>query len=174
MRKRCSFRLDMLVRAAAGGGALAAANASSGGAADPYPNPNKAAGGAAGALGPGAPGPDVVMNGTLASGNCGLSLRLDAATTHIQAYFAKAVNYTLMITALSFVQVPYTLYSETLSQAYFVKVVNNTLMVTRAVVRAGAAAACIRACTQPPARQLCFLLVQAVCMIAVHSRRSCL
>ena len=107
MRKRCSFRLDMLVRAAAGGAAPAAANGSAVGVADPNPRPGPAAaaGVAAGALGPGAPGADVVMNGTLASGNCGLSLRLDAATTHIQAYFAKAVNYTLMITALSFVQV---------------------------------------------------------------------
>ena len=106
MRKRCSFRLDMLVRAAAGS-PPPAGNTSSDDAANPSPGPgSKAAGIAAGAPGPGAPAGDVVMNGTLASGNCGLSLRIGAATTHIQAYFAKAVNYTLMITALSFVQVP--------------------------------------------------------------------
>lgn len=109
MRKRCSFRLDMVVHTAAGAPAPAANASSLTGAAAPHPKF-----GVAGAVGTtknlgvgltGAPPGDVVMNGTLASANCALALRVDAATTHIQAYFAKAVNYTLMITALSFVQV---------------------------------------------------------------------
>ncbi len=98
MRKRCTFRLDVLVRAAAAGAPAAAPGA---------PAPGGAAPGAPGAARrPAAPAAaaDVVMNGTLASANCGLALRLGAATTHVQAYFAKAVNYTLMVTALSFVQ----------------------------------------------------------------------
>jgi len=89
----------VLVRAAAAGAPAAAAGA---------PAPSGAAPGAPGAgrrpAAAAAAGADVVMNGTLASANCGLALRLGAATTHVQAYFAKAVNYTLMVTALSFVQ----------------------------------------------------------------------
>jgi hypothetical protein len=97
MRKRCSFRLDVLVRAAAAASPARAAGAPAPGGAGPDA-PGAALKPAAAA------GADVVMNGTLASGNCGLALRLGAATTHVQAYFAKAVNYTLMVTALSFVQ----------------------------------------------------------------------
>ena len=109
MRKRCSFRLDMVVYTAAGAPAPAASASSLTSAGAPHPKF-----GVAGAVGTprnlgvglaGAPPGDVVMNGTLASANCALALRVGAATTHIQAYFAKAVNYTLMITALSFVQV---------------------------------------------------------------------
>jgi len=89
----------VLVRAAAAGAPAAAAGA---------PAPSGAAPGAPGAgrrpAAAAAAGADVVMNGTLASANCGLALRLGTATTHVQAYFAKAVNYTLMVTALSFVQ----------------------------------------------------------------------
>ncbi len=48
---------------------------------------------------------DLVVNGTISSSNCGLVLGLNATTTHIEAYYAKAVNYTIMITALAFVQV---------------------------------------------------------------------
>ncbi|KAK9829544.1 hypothetical protein WJX72_006402 [[Myrmecia] bisecta] len=48
---------------------------------------------------------DVVLNGTLISSNCGISLGINATTTHVETYYAKAVNYTLMVTALSFVQV---------------------------------------------------------------------
>ncbi len=87
------------MRAAAAGAPAAAAGA---------PAPSGAAPGAPGAgrrpAAAAAAGADVVMNGTLASANCGLALRLGTATTHVQAYFAKAVNYTLMVTALSFVQ----------------------------------------------------------------------
>lgn len=95
MRKQCSFRLDLLVRTAAAPPARGANASAPGGPGsetlDAKPQLALAAG-------------DMLMNGTLASPNCGLALRLGAATTHVQAYFAKAVNYTLMITALSFVQ----------------------------------------------------------------------
>ena len=48
---------------------------------------------------------DIMLNGTLKSANCGILVRITASTTHIAAYYAKAVNYTLMITAVSFLQV---------------------------------------------------------------------
>lgn len=48
---------------------------------------------------------DITLNGTLKSANCGILVRISASTTHIAAYYAKAVNYTLMITAVSFIQV---------------------------------------------------------------------
>ncbi len=48
---------------------------------------------------------DAVLNGTLYSSNCGIILQINATTSHIEVYEAKAVNYTFMITALTFVQV---------------------------------------------------------------------
>ena len=48
---------------------------------------------------------DAIVNGSITSPNCGLALGLNASTTHIEAYYAKAVNYTAMITLLAFVQV---------------------------------------------------------------------
>ena len=48
---------------------------------------------------------DLILNGTLLSGNCGMQLQINATTTHIEVYEAKAVNYTFMVTALTFVQV---------------------------------------------------------------------
>ena len=50
-------------------------------------------------------GPDLTLKGTLASAACGIRLRLSAATTHIEQYYAKALNYSLMITIVSFLQV---------------------------------------------------------------------
>ena len=47
---------------------------------------------------------DAVLNGTLYSSNCGISLQINATTTHVEEYEAKAVNYTFMVTALTFVQ----------------------------------------------------------------------
>ncbi len=47
------------------------------------------------------------MNGTITSQNCRIRLRLSAETTHMEQYYAKAVNYTLLITALSFIQVAF-------------------------------------------------------------------
>lgn len=48
---------------------------------------------------------DLILNGTLLSGNCGIQLQINATTTRIEVYEAKAVNYTFMVTALTFVQV---------------------------------------------------------------------
>ena len=48
---------------------------------------------------------DVVLNGTLVSRSCGIRLGLSLATAHVEEYYSKAVNYTLMITALGFLQV---------------------------------------------------------------------
>lgn len=48
---------------------------------------------------------DLVVNGTISSPNCGVVLGLNATTTHIEVYYSKAVNYTVMITVLAFVQV---------------------------------------------------------------------
>jgi hypothetical protein len=50
-------------------------------------------------------GEELVVNGTISSPNCGVTLGLNATTTHIEAYYAKAVNYTVMITVLAFAQV---------------------------------------------------------------------
>ncbi|KAK9820806.1 hypothetical protein WJX74_006344 [Apatococcus lobatus] len=48
---------------------------------------------------------DLAMNGTITSQNCHMQLQLFAETTHQEQYFSKAVNYTLLMTALSFIQV---------------------------------------------------------------------
>ena len=48
---------------------------------------------------------DLILNGTLLSGNCGVQLQINTTTTHIEVYEAKVVNYTFMVTALTFVQV---------------------------------------------------------------------
>ena len=47
----------------------------------------------------------ILMNGTLISRNCGLSVRISAASVQVEKYYSKAVNYTLMMTAVSFFQV---------------------------------------------------------------------
>lgn len=48
---------------------------------------------------------DAVVNGTLWSSNCNTSVQINATTTHLWVYEAKAVNYSFMVTALTFVQV---------------------------------------------------------------------
>ncbi|CAK0754278.1 hypothetical protein CVIRNUC_002285 [Coccomyxa viridis] len=48
---------------------------------------------------------DVYMNGTLSSPECGIMLGLNGTTTHVEEHYAKAINYTLMVTAVSFLQV---------------------------------------------------------------------
>ena len=48
---------------------------------------------------------DVFLNGTLSSPECGIALGLNATTTHVEEHYAKAINYTLMVTAISFLQV---------------------------------------------------------------------
>ena len=51
------------------------------------------------------PSADAALNGTLVSSNCGLKLAMGATTFRQEVYYAKAVNYTLLITTLSFLQV---------------------------------------------------------------------
>ena len=51
------------------------------------------------------PSTDAALNGTLVSLNCGLKLAMGATTFRQEVYYAKAVNYTLLITTLSFLQV---------------------------------------------------------------------
>lgn len=48
---------------------------------------------------------DVFLNGTLSSPECGIVLELNGTTTHVEEHYAKAINYTLMVTAVSFLQV---------------------------------------------------------------------
>ena len=47
---------------------------------------------------------DVYINGTLSSPECGIVLGLNGTTTHVEEHYAKAINYTLMVTAVSFLQ----------------------------------------------------------------------
>ena len=47
---------------------------------------------------------DVYMSGTLSSPECGIVLGLNGTTTHVEEHYAKAINYTLMVTAVSFLQ----------------------------------------------------------------------
>lgn len=48
---------------------------------------------------------DVFLSGTLSSPECGIVLRVNGTTTHVEEHYAKAINYTLMATAVSFLQV---------------------------------------------------------------------
>ena len=48
---------------------------------------------------------DAVLNGTLESRDCGVRLALGAETQHLERNYAKATRYTLVISALTFVQV---------------------------------------------------------------------
>jgi hypothetical protein len=48
---------------------------------------------------------DVFLNGTLSSLECGIVLDVNGTATHVEEHYAKAVNYTLMVTAVSFLQV---------------------------------------------------------------------
>ena len=48
---------------------------------------------------------DLILNGTLLSRNCGMQLQVNATTSRIEVYEAKAINYTFMVTALTFLQV---------------------------------------------------------------------
>lgn len=48
---------------------------------------------------------DWVLNGTLASPNCGAMLSMNLTITHVEKLNAKSINYTLMMTAVAFFQV---------------------------------------------------------------------
>ena len=52
--------------------------------------------------------PELLVNGTLTSANCGIALELGAATAHMEQYYAKALRYTLMTTAAALLQVALT------------------------------------------------------------------
>lgn len=45
------------------------------------------------------------FTGSLSSANCGVAVSLNGSAAHAEAYLAKATNYTLVATALSFVQI---------------------------------------------------------------------
>lgn len=53
--------------------------------------------------------PDAMVNGTLWSSNCNITVEINATTTHLWVYEAKAVNYSFMVTALTFLQVGHSL-----------------------------------------------------------------
>lgn len=48
---------------------------------------------------------EAIMNGTLRSDNCHIAMSINASTFKVEVYYAKAVNYTLMLTTLSLLQV---------------------------------------------------------------------
>ena len=45
-----------------------------------------------------------MLNGTLASPNCGALLSMNLTITHVEKLNAKSINYTLMMTAVAFLQ----------------------------------------------------------------------
>lgn len=45
------------------------------------------------------------FDGELVSSNCGVNLHINTTSIQLQAYYDKAINYTLMVTCLSVVQV---------------------------------------------------------------------
>lgn len=45
-----------------------------------------------------------MLDGTLSSRNCGVALTINTTMTHVEKLNAKAINYTLMMTAVSFLQ----------------------------------------------------------------------
>ena len=59
---------------------------------------------------------DAILNGTIFSSNCGIILQINASTSHVEVYEAKAVNYTFMVTALTFIQVRSSITSQHSSQ----------------------------------------------------------
>ncbi len=48
---------------------------------------------------------DWVLNGTLSSRNCGVALSMNLTMTHMEKLNSKSIKYTLMMTAVSFIQV---------------------------------------------------------------------
>ncbi|KAL4452456.1 hypothetical protein ABPG75_008118 [Micractinium tetrahymenae] len=103
--QRCEFRLELAVTPAAGAAASAGGAEPPAGAAASALGRRMAPGGRWPALGSGPSPGDVVLNGTLTSRNCGTRLTLSLATAHVEEYYSKAANYTLMITVLGLLQV---------------------------------------------------------------------
>ena len=50
-------------------------------------------------------GGSVAFNGTLVSRNCGVRIAISASGVQLEKYYAKAINYTLMMTVIAFLQV---------------------------------------------------------------------
>lgn len=87
LRKECEFRIDMTIHVASDVGA----------------GPRRLLGGPPSREPPA--DPLLLANGSLYSPNCHVSLSLNSTSVSLDAYYAKAVNYSLMMTAISFVQV---------------------------------------------------------------------
>ncbi|CAD7699222.1 unnamed protein product [Ostreobium quekettii] len=49
--------------------------------------------------------PSLQLQGSISSKNCNVSLSVTAATVHMEAYFAKALHYTLATTVVTFLQI---------------------------------------------------------------------
>lgn len=50
-------------------------------------------------------GGSVAFNGTLVSRNCGVRIAISASGVQQEKYYAKAINYTLLMTVIAFLQV---------------------------------------------------------------------
>jgi len=46
----------------------------------------------------------IQFDGVLESANCGVHLNVNTTSVQLQAYYTKAMNYTLMVTLLAFLQ----------------------------------------------------------------------
>ena len=46
----------------------------------------------------------IQFDGALESANCGVHLKVNTTSVQLQAYYTKAMNYTLMVTLLAFLQ----------------------------------------------------------------------
>lgn len=98
MEKGCEFVLDLGVHYSAGSGSAGAKQSNQSGT---------AAGRAAGQKDDvkGLQAADWVLNGTLGSRNCGVALSMNLTMTHMEKLNSKSIKYTLMMTAVSFIQV---------------------------------------------------------------------
>lgn len=50
-----------------------------------------------------------MLNGTLVSADCGVRVVLGVETQHMERYYSRAAHYTLLVSALTFFQVPHNL-----------------------------------------------------------------
>ena len=110
--RRCGFVLDLSVskQLAPPSGTLEAQQAQQAQPGGQYGLGRYVAAGAAAAAGGGGGGggaqhADTLLTGTLYSRNCGIRLAVSLSSAHTEAYASKAVNYTLMISAVGFLQV---------------------------------------------------------------------
>ncbi len=116
LQKQCEFRLDVIINEAHSTGGMHQHQHHHGQRTSDTNTPNHRSGGMLGGarrllLG-GPPARDhppaeplLLANGSLYSPNCHIVLDLNSTSVSLDAYYAKAVNYSLMMTAISFVQV---------------------------------------------------------------------